>query len=184
MLPYPNTDGAVQFAATSDATPASARFDHTAGVSLSPASIRSTVADGISRLVLSSPNGSTISFALSGGGFVVAGCLRNATAVAKWIGDRSVTVVAAGEQWPDGSLLPGVEDLWGAGAILNALGGRDFSPEALAARAAFAAYSVDGLRACATGRELVDMGFPEDVEIAAEIDSSTSVPVLVDGAFT
>ncbi len=39
------------------------------------------------------------------------------------------------------------------------------------------------LRACASGRELTDAGYLDDVEIAAELDRSLSVPVLRDGAF-
>jgi 2-phosphosulfolactate phosphatase len=37
---------------------------------------------------------------------------------------------------------------------------------------------------CSSGRELIEQGFAEDVAIAAELDSSTAVPVLRDGAFT
>ena len=37
---------------------------------------------------------------------------------------------------------------------------------------------------CASGRELVERGFAEDVAIAAELASSAVVPVLRDGAFT
>jgi len=33
-----------------------------------------------------------------------------------------VMVVAAGERWPNGSLRPAAEDLWGAGAVLHTLG--------------------------------------------------------------
>ena len=65
-------------------------------------------------------------------------------------------------------------------------GGDDVAPEAVAAAAAFRAVQGDvgaALRACASGRELIDAGYPDDVEIAAELDRSASVPVLRDGAF-
>lgn len=157
--------------------------------SLSPASLRG--ASGVERLVLPSPNGATIAAALSrSGATVVAGCLRNAAAVAR-SADRhlerpgtALAVIAAGERWPDGSLRSAVEDLWGAGAVLAALqsdAGR--SPEAAAAAAASATCSIEGLRACGSGRELVLAGFDEDVTIAGERDASTVVPVLRDGWF-
>jgi 2-phosphosulfolactate phosphatase len=73
--------------------------------SLSPAHLARAPAPG--RLVLPSPNGSAISAASSG--LVLAGCLRNATAVARWLEvhgfgtpGRPVTVIAAGEHWPGG----------------------------------------------------------------------------------
>jgi len=89
-------------------------------VSLSPGTIlRST---GIERLVLPSPNGSTIAALLAATGVPVIGVsLRNAAAAAAWVGDRTVAVVAAGERWPDGTLRPAIEDLWGAGAFISAL---------------------------------------------------------------
>jgi 2-phosphosulfolactate phosphatase len=100
-----------------------------------------------------------------------------------------VTVVAAGERWPDGSLRPALEDLLGAGAILAALrdlGAGTFSPEAEAARACFEATAdvAAAVSGCASGRELIEGGFGEDVAIAAEIGACLVVPVLTGGAFT
>jgi 2-phosphosulfolactate phosphatase len=167
--------------------------------SLSPAALR--VAPFTSRLVLPSPNGSAIAAAAQDAPAtaVVAGCLRNATAIARWLtaagygtAERPVAVIAAGERWPGGSLRPALEDLLGAGAIVSALGmlgapgDAQLSPEAAAARAA--ADAVDDLEAalrdCASGRELIAHGFPADVAIAAERDRSDAVPVLTGGAFS
>ncbi|RYP88754.1 2-phosphosulfolactate phosphatase [Nocardioides guangzhouensis] len=163
------------------------------GISLSPASV--ATATGVERLVLPSPNGSTIAARLAdSGATVVAAGLRNRRAVAEHLADRlgggGLAVVAGGERWPDGSLRPAVEDLWGAGAVLAALadlGVGGFSAEAELAAAAFRAVEPEvaaALRACASGRELVDGGFPQDVAVAGEIDASRVVPVLADGAFT
>lgn len=175
-----------------------ARGRSTAGpgeVSLSPASVRA--AGRVDRLVLPSPNGSTISALLEdSGATVVAASLRNASAVSEWIAERGsdvpVVVVPAGERWPDGTLRPAVEDLWGAGAAIDALVARLgqraglLSPEAEQARLAFrhvAERLGAELAACASGRELLDKGYPDDVTIAAELDASEHVPVLRDGAF-
>ena len=160
-------------------------------VSLSPASL-SEVA-GIERLVLPSPNGSTIAFALADSGAQVVGaCLRNAGAVARWLAPHvadgaSVVVVPAGERWYDDTLRPAVEDLWGAGAVLAALvreHGDEASPEARMAVAAWqAARLPDDLLRCAGGVELTEAGFVADVEIAAQQDVSEVVPVLVGESF-
>ncbi len=153
--------------------------------SLSPAALRAAPAP--ERLVLPSPNGSAI--AASASGVVVAACLRNAGAVGAWLresdGTSPVTVIAAGERWPDRSLRPALEDLLGAGAVLAALPEGWRSPEAEAAAAVFlATRSVpDAVRACASGVELVGDGFAEDVEIAVELDRSSAVPLLREGAF-
>jgi len=175
------------------------------GVSLSPSSIRA--AGPIRDLVLPSPNGSATSALLAGAGAqVVAGSLRNHSAVAAWLvawldstagraPAPAIVVVPAGERWPDGSLRPAVEDLWGAGAVVAALAGRLehragpllLSPEAEAAGAAWLAVEdrVDeALAECASGRELIEQGWPDDVAVAGEVDTSQSVPVLADGAFT
>ncbi len=119
---------------------------------------------------------------------VVAACLRNAGVVGRRLAQRAgpVAVVVAGERWAgDGSLRPAVEDLWGAGAVVDALlTARPellASPEALVARAAFGAVR-DGvlghLLRCASGVELADEGFDHDVAVAAEVDASMVVPVL------
>jgi 2-phosphosulfolactate phosphatase len=41
----------------------------------------------------------------------------------------------------------------------------------------------DELAACASGRELLDAGYADDVTVAAEVDTSDAVPVLEDGAY-
>jgi 2-phosphosulfolactate phosphatase len=155
------------------------------GFSLSPASFL-TVAAG-ARIVLPSPNGSTIVLA-TGSTPTLAGCLRNARSVAlaaMRYGPR-VGVVAAGERWKQsGTLRPAFEDLVGAGAIVTHLRG-SWSPEARAAAAAFrdAANDLAGLIAeCASGRELRAMGFARDLELIAALDVDDVAPVLVDGAF-
>jgi 2-phosphosulfolactate phosphatase len=161
-------------------------------VSLSPASFVDVT--GLDRVVLPSPNGSALAFALAEAGVTVVGaCLRNARAVADVLGGwrasspaTRVSVVAAGERWPDGGLRPAVEDLWGAGAVLTGLEGTAMSPEAAAAVAAYRA--VEGrldevLPTCASGRELVEEGFGADVALAAAYDVSGVVPVLTDEAF-
>ncbi|MFI0986484.1 2-phosphosulfolactate phosphatase [Streptomyces exfoliatus] len=159
---------------------------------LSPAALRT--APMPERLVLPSPNGSTIAAeATSYGATVVAASLRNHAAVTRLLvdrgygtADRPLAVVASGERWPDGSLRPALEDLLGAGAVLSALAGtHTLTPEATAAATLWTATEdpVAALHGCDSGRELYEYGFPQDVAVAAEVDSSTTVPVLVDGAF-
>ena len=166
-------------------------------VSLSPASIRA--ASTLRRLVLPSPNGSALAAQLGDGDIVVvAACFRNRWAVARWLVSQAgsavrpgpaIAVVAAGERRADGSLRPAVEDLWGAGAVISALGALGLehaSPEAQAAAAAFDAVRPElaaQLRASSSGRELVSAGFGQDVAIAAELDTSGSVPVLAGDRF-
>ncbi|CAN5454017.1 hypothetical protein BH23ACT6_BH23ACT6_00080 [soil metagenome] len=127
---------------------------------------------------------------------MVLGCLRNATVAGEYLAralvtGRSVAVIAAGERWSaDGSLRPALEDQLGAGAVLHALaeaGHREkFSPEVVASEALYQVSRVRlgvTMRDCVSGRELWAKGFGADVEIAADVDAATIVPVLVDGAF-
>ena len=158
--------------------------------SLSPTSL-ADIPSG-TRLALASPNGATVSATVAGHSrAVLAGCLRNATAVARAVlaEPGPVAVVASGERWPDGRLRVAVEDLVGAGAIISALvdAGRGRpSPEARAAAAAFAAMADDlegALLDSISGRELVARGFAGDVHLAAALDVSAAVPRLTEGAF-
>ena len=152
--------------------------------SLSPASMVEIEAE--TRLVLPSPNGSTLSLGAAPTP-VLAGCLRNARAVAMAAGTfgQRVAVIPAGERWrPGGSLRPSLEDWLGAGAIINYLAG-SHSPEARSAVAAFRAEAeMDrALAQCGSGKELIERGFARDVRLAAELNVSEGVPVLVEGAY-
>jgi 2-phosphosulfolactate phosphatase len=188
--PFPwRADDAASYADARGAVLAVGRREGLASgaLSLSPVSFEGVT--GVERVVLPSPNGSAISLGLAESGVVVVGaCLRNATAVGRWLGRSGgrVSVIAAGERWPDGSLRPAVEDLWGAGAVLSALRGDGASPEAEAAVAAFGAVRErlpGALAACVSGRELVSLGFAADVTVAAAYDVSEAVPVLEGDAF-
>jgi 2-phosphosulfolactate phosphatase len=159
-----------------------------AGPSLSPVRL-STLQRG-DRVVLPSPNGSTCAAIAAelGARSVVAACLRNAQAVARWLrGQRgSVAVVACGERWPDESLRPALEDLLGAGAVVSALGGSR-SLEAEASAALWHSFAPDVerlLRATASGLELEARGWSDDLMFACEVGASSCVPVLRDGTFT
>lgn len=197
VFPYQWKDeSAAGFARQHDAVLAVGRSQAQSGeVSLSPATVRE--AHDVRRLVLPSPNGSTIAQSMTGvAGEVIGVSLRNTSAAASWTatrlrGDEScgVAVVAAGEQWPNGALRPAVEDLWGAGAYLAALRRHGFdalSPEAQTAVAAFEYVSDDitrQLHASSSGRELTAYGYRQDVDVAAESDRSEAVPLLVDHSF-
>ena len=192
-FPWKDDDRAAAYAAARDAVLAVGRFEAREagrGVSLSPAAMAAV--SGVERVVLPSPNGSSISTLLAGSGArVVGACLRNAAAVARWLSPQvedgaTVLVVASGERWPDGSLRPAVEDLWGAGAVLAGLPAAGFTAEARSARAAYDAVLADlgtELLSCASGLELVDAGFADDVVIAGQVGVSEVVPVLHEDRF-
>lgn len=188
------------FARERDAVLAIGRLESTllespSAPSLSPAALLTKPT--VPQLVLPSPNGSTITTHLEGSGAqVVAGCLRNSAAVADVMAARlergdSVAVIAAGERWrDDDSLRPALEDHLGAGSVLSALSGlgyRDImSPEAAAAADLFDVVRprlTQVLHECVGARELKAMGFGSDVDVAASLDASQVVPILVDGAF-
>jgi 2-phosphosulfolactate phosphatase len=176
-------DSGIEFADSIDAELAGPRGK--AKYSLSPVSMMALPAN--TRLVLPSPNGSTLSLA-TGDTPTFAGCLRNARAVATAVArlGARVSVIPCGERWKeDGSLRPSFEDLVGAGAIIRYLTGTP-SPEAEAAVAAFRAAEPDlcsMLKQCSSGKELVSMGFEDDIMPTAELDVDDSAPILTDGAY-
>ncbi|MGW5717567.1 2-phosphosulfolactate phosphatase [Amycolatopsis sp. NPDC003865] len=143
-------------------------------------------------LALPSPNGATLCDAAAAtGAHVLAGCLRNASAVAAKARELGgpVGLVAAGERWgvdifghgeAFGPLRPCVEDQVGAGAIAAALAvlGAKLSPEAaLAARS----VDVEALVSCVSGRELTEAGHGGDVALASRLDVSDAAPMMREG---
>jgi len=161
----------------------------TARFSLSPASL-AAIGPG-DRLIFTSLNGAACTAAAAAAPLVLIGTLTNRSAVAAAVADvlssgatARCTIVACGERWtsvadePD-SLRPGIEDLVGAGAIVAALPHLRASAEARVAGAAYEACADDvagALRSCVSGRELIVRGFPDDVELAAQVDSVDAVP--------
>lgn len=194
VYPHPWPDAGVEaFAAGRDAVWAVPRDQVSTSHpwSLSPAHLLGAPAPR--RLVLPSPNGSALA-ATATAGHILAGCLRNATAVAGWLSghgfghpDRPATIIAAGERWPGGELRPALEDLLGAGAIIAALGLPDaLSPEAAAAEAAWRHHRpdiTDVIHRCSSGQELTAAGHAPDIDIAAQHDTQETVPILTGGAF-
>jgi 2-phosphosulfolactate phosphatase len=154
--------------------------------SLSPSSLCAIEAG--TKLVLPSPNGAAISVAARSVP-VFTGCLRNAKAVAARAAalaqGAAVAVIPAGERWPDGSLRPSIEDLIGAGAVIEALG-LPCSPEAVIAREIFCSVRLrlgELVGGCVSGQELINQGYAHDVEVAIELDASIAAPLLEDGAY-
>lgn len=181
IFPYPHKG--VDAAAYATAVgAAAASFDRGSGFSLSPASLQSAG----SRLVLPSPNGAALSFSIHHP-TVLAGCCRNAGAIARTAAEQGSTfaVIPAGETWPTGELRPCLEDWIGAGAVVSQLPGTR-SPEAELAVACFERFRSDldaALRQASSGKELIERGFAFDVDLAAELDVSDTVPQLVGRCF-
>jgi 2-phosphosulfolactate phosphatase len=184
VYPYPfKDDSAIAYAESRNSTLASSSRD--GGYSLSPVTLQKLPRDY--RLVLPSPNGSALCFHAAQASNLLTGCLRNASAVARAAATWGSTfaVIPAGETWDSGELRPGLEDLIGAGAVISHLPGLR-STEAQAAVTVFECLRNDlsgALRACGSGKELIERGFAEDVDLASELGVSETAPRLVDGAF-
>jgi 2-phosphosulfolactate phosphatase len=185
VWPYPFKDDSAQaFADRHHAILARSRSEASGAHSLSPASLSHVPLD--TALVLPSPNGATLSHACTAL-HVYAACLRNASAVAADASRsaQSIAVIAAGEKWPDGSLRPALEDLLGAGAVIHSLAGLK-SPEAQMAEAAFLAMQPrlpQVIATCASGVELMQRGYEDDVVMAYQLNVSQTVTKLMNGCF-
>ena len=147
-------------------------------------------------------NGAAVAAAAAdGSATVLLGALRNAGAVARAVlamqhdrGTRtSIAVIACGElasAEPGAPLRFAVEDLLGAGAVIDALSdlGIDHSsPDAAVAGEGFRALrraTKHLLTASGSGRELDARGRGHEVLAAAAVDAASAVPVLRDGMFT
>jgi 2-phosphosulfolactate phosphatase len=185
VIPYHGEAAALEtFARRMGAIAASKTRQEAGAYTLAPSSLVS-IPPG-TRLVLPSLNGSRLSLE-AGQAIVLAGCLRSARATAaraNQLGKR-ISVIAAGEQWKDGTLRPGLEDLIGAGAVIAHLAGSR-SPEAEMAVGVYtrAAGSLfDTLIRCSSGKELAAQGYTEDVRLASELNTSRCAPQLLEGLY-
>ena len=184
ILPYRWKDkSALEYAKSKKAELAS--FERqSAKFSLSASSLTDLQAN--TKLILPSPNGSTLSL-LSKSKHTFTGCLRNCMAVAEYAVQlgSSIAVIPAGEKWSNGTLRPAIEDLIGAGAIINYLTGTK-SPEAEVALSAFKTveHSLPStLLSCLSGKELLARGFKHDIELAAQFNCSNAVPKLLNETY-
>jgi 2-phosphosulfolactate phosphatase len=157
---------------------------HKPGFSLSPSALLE-ISAGV-KLILPSPNGSTLSL-MTGQTPTLAACLRNARSVAqaaRRMGER-ISVIPGGERWKDGSLRVAIEDWLGAGAVIHHLGGHRSAEAELACRSFESSKDhLNGLlENSLSGRELIERNRIGDIHLAAQMDSSRSIPWLVDGSF-
>ncbi len=185
VYPYQwKDDTAVAYATSLGAELAHSHRAASTGYTLSPASLLGITPN--TKLVLPSPNGSTLSLA-TGNTPTICGSIRNAKAVAEYamsIG-TTIAVIPAGERWPDGTLRVAIEDMIGAGAIIAHLQG-ERSPESKAAERVFESVQknmLTELQSCSSGKELLARGCGPDIEIACALNASVNVPVLRDGCY-
>lgn len=143
------------------------------------------------RFVLSSRNGATCVKASKQDTNILIGSFLNVSSVANVVNkiqketNLNVTVIACGERWRNTNdesreLRPSIEDYLGAGAILEKLNGTK-SPEAKVCIGAFqnAKSNLSELiNDSSSGRELIDMGYPEDVNFSCQVDLFKDVPIL------
>ncbi len=161
--------------------------------SLSPLTFR-RVPPG-TKVVLNAVNGGTCSRLAGAAPLLFVGALINAGAVAaavltRVLDDRKIcALVVCGERLmeagPGGGIRFAVEDYLGAGAILSYLE-CEKSVEARVCQAAFDGVREELLpilRECDSGQELCEMGFAEDVDFAAQLNTSDTVPVFRDGCY-
>lgn len=184
ILPYQYNDfsNLKNYALENNAIIAEKRSKNT--LSLSPNSLLNIEKN--TKLILPSPNGSTLSLS-SKSKYTFACCLRNYQAVAEYINKigGKVAIIASGEKWEDNSLRPAIEDLLGAGALISKLKG-SLSPESEIAKSVFESNTnkvSDLIKESISGQELIEKGYPEDVELATELNISNCVPLLKNNSY-
>jgi 2-phosphosulfolactate phosphatase len=94
------------------------------------------------------------------------------------IDGQPMAFVPAGERWPDGSFS--ASHRRPAGCSLPC------SPEAEVARNAFRNTKSEVgrlIRASVSGRELIERGFADDVDMAVALEVSVCAPLLAEGAY-
>lgn len=127
-----------------------------------------------SLLILPSPNGASLIACAEqfGRAAIIAGCLRNRTAIGRHIDAQFhgeiVAIVSAGERWPDGSLRPALEDDLGAGAILTCLDLGDASPEQRSQRKRSRLDSIASRRLSAPAPQLANCPGLDSVTMSSE----------------
>jgi 2-phosphosulfolactate phosphatase len=144
------------------------------------------------KFILSSINGATCVKATTKSSIVLVGGLLNVFSVAEVANkiqrenNINITVIACGERWNNlnnetRDLRPSIEDYLGAGAILELLNGT----KSQEAKVCINAYKnskkeiEELITDSGSGRELLKMGFPEDVKFSCQIDLFKDVPLLV-----
>ncbi|WP_274651341.1 2-phosphosulfolactate phosphatase [Paenibacillus humicola] len=159
------------------------------GHSLSPLSF--TASDKRRKFVVCSLNGAACVRLASSVPALLIGCLLNAAAAAEAANrlmeklHTPITVVPCGEKWtnvadPGETFRPAIEDFLGAGAILSRLNGSK-SPEAEVCIGAYRSLKDligELVWDSASGRELRERGYGQDVKHSIRTDASSAVPIL------
>ncbi len=192
VYPFPKVGDIEEFGKLVDAEVCLGRVEsQTAGLpSLSATSFNESHKD--KRYVLSSRNGATCAKASKQDAYILIGSLLNISSIANIVNkiqketNINITVIACGERWRSTNdesreLRPSIEDYLGAGAILEKLEGTK-SPEAKVCIGAFqnAKPNLSELiNDSSSGRELINMGYPEDVKFSCQVDLYKDVPILI-----
>lgn len=198
IYPYPTpiNESAKEFAETIGANIVWGRAESIKyrGHSLTPMSF--TYADKGQKFVMCSLNGAACTLIASKVPALLIGCSLNASATANKANllrtelGINITVVPCGEKWSDAlenenMLRPSIEDYLGAGIILSKLTGSK-SPEAEVCIGAYE-YSKNKISELildsASGRELRERGYVQDVIHCSQVDITTVVPILHDNKF-
>lgn len=131
-------------------------------------------------------NGTRALTAAAGAPFVVSACLRNLSACAYALAQAAarqgrIAIVCSGDH---GGRTASLEDTVAAGVYVNALAARlplDLGNGALIALKLWRAYAYDpleALRESPHGRDLLELGFADDLTYAADLDAEAAVPLL------